>query len=176
MRKMIHPGRAGVLAFFIAVAVLLTAPVADAAKVQIPEGTAVKVSFPSTIKISSSELGEGIPILFNLAEPIEIGGKVIVEKGATGTAVVKEVKKAGKGGKPGKIVLEFVDLAPKGTFLTLDGENVKLKGVITAEGKGKKTLSYLFIFGLFIKGGQGEIPTDKIYTATVAESVILEEK
>ncbi len=176
MKKMIDPRRAGFLVVFVAAALILSAPIADAAKVQIPEGTAIKVSFPSTIKIASGAVDEGIPLLFNLAEPIEIGGKVIVEKGATGTVTVKESKKAGKGGKPGKITLEFVDLTPKGSYQTLDEGNIKLKGVITAEGKGKKILSYLFIFGLFIKGGQGEVPTDKIYTATVAESIILEEK
>jgi hypothetical protein len=147
----------------------------QAAKVQVPEGTQISVKFPATIKISSGEMSEGIPLLFELAKPVEIGGKVIVDKGATGTAVVKESVKAKRGGKPGKITIEFVELAPSAPWKAVDGSNIKLKGIITAEGKGKKTLSYLFIFGLFIKGGQGQVPSNQVYTATVAESIILED-
>ncbi|UCC43987.1 MAG: hypothetical protein JSU65_12880 [Candidatus Zixiibacteriota bacterium] len=153
----------------------LAVSTALAAKVQIPEGTEVKVKFPANLKISSGVIGEGIPLLFYLHEDITIGGKVIVEKGAEGTASVTESVKASKPGKPGKITLEFVDLAPKGPFNTLDESRIKLTGSITEEGGGKKILSYLFIFGLFIKGGQGEISPEQIYTATVAESVILED-
>ncbi len=158
-----------------AVLVLLLAVSVHAAKVQVPEGTNISVKFPANIKISSGEMSEGIPLLFELAKPVEIGGKVIVAKGATGTAVVKESVKARKGGKPGKITVEFVELAPSEPWKAVDGSNIKLKGSVTAEGKGKKTLSYLFIFGLFIKGGQGKIPADQIFTATVAESVILQD-
>ncbi|UCE23453.1 MAG: hypothetical protein JSU74_09110 [Candidatus Zixiibacteriota bacterium] len=154
---------------------VLLAVSANAAKVQVPEGTNISVKFPASIKISSGEMSEGIPLLFELATPVEIGGKVIVAKGATGTAVVKESVKAKKGGKPGKITIEFVELAPSEPWKAVDGSNIKLKGSVTAEGKGKKTLSYLFIFGLFIKGGQGEIPSGQIFTATVAESVILQD-
>ena len=159
-----------------ALAALLFVSSASAAKVQVPEDTKISVKFPSTMKISGGEMVEGIPVGFELAEPIEIGGKVIVDKGAKGTAVVKKVVKSGKGGKPGSITIEFQELIPNGNFGTLDDAPIKLKGEVTGKGKGKKFLSYVFIFGLFIKGGQGEIPTNKIYTASVAESVILEEK
>jgi len=159
-----------------AIIIFLLAANVYAAKVQVPEGTKISVKFPATMKISSGEVSQGIPLAFELAKPIEIGGKVIVEKGATGTAVVKESVKAKRGGKPGKITVEFVDLTPSGAFKAQDGANIKLKGSVTAEGKGKKTLSYLFIFGLFIKGGQGKIPTNQFYEASVAESIILEEQ
>ncbi len=160
----------------IVLVALLLVSGAYAAKVQVPEGTEVKIKFPSSIKISSGELGTGVPLLFSLAEPVSVGGKVIIEKGAEGTAVVKESVRSGKGGKPGKIVVEFVDLEAKGAFKTLDDSRLKLVGEVSAEGKGKKLLSYLFIFGLFIKGGQGELSNTDIYTAQVAESVILEEQ
>jgi hypothetical protein len=155
--------------------VLVFAVTASAGKVQVPEGTKLSVKFPPNIEISSGKVGEGIPLLFELATPIEIGGKVIVEKGATGTAVVKESVKSGMGGKPGKITVEFTELNATGAFQTLDGSPIKLKGSVTAEGKGKGFLPWLF-FKFLLKGGQGKIPTDKVYSATVAESIILEEK
>lgn len=173
--RLINPRMVRVAAVCALIGMCLLAGSAFAGKVMVPEDTKITVKFPSTMKISSGKMAAGIPLAFELAKPIEIGGKVVVEKGATGTAVVKESVKAKRGGKPGKITLEFTELMPKGTFQSPDGAPIKLKGAITAEGKGKKTLSYLFIFGLFIKGGQGEVPTGDYYTATVAESIILEE-
>ncbi len=147
-----------------------------AGKVQIPKDKEISVRFPTGIKISSGILSESIPILFHLEEAIEIGGKVIVEKGAEGKAIVKESVKASRGGKPGKLVLEFVELTPKGDYNTTDGSKIKLAGTVTAEGKGKKLLSYILGFGLIIKGGQGEISPNVVYTAKIAESIILESK
>jgi len=111
-----------------------------------------------------------------LAEPIVVGGEVIVEKGAQGTAVIGEVEKAKRAGKPGRITVEFVDLAAKGPYEIVGEDRIKLSGTEEAKGKSRKTLSYLFIFGLFIKGTQGEIPTNQVYTARIAEDVFLESK
>jgi hypothetical protein len=146
---------------------------AQAGKVQIVEGTEVKVKFDASMKISSGSLQKGIPLLIYLAESIVIGGKIIVEEGAMGTAEVLEVKEASKAGKPGYIKVSFVELTPKGDYVALDGSNIKLKGEIDAEGKGKKLLSWVFIFGLFIKGGQGVLPSDAIYTVYTAETIRL---
>jgi hypothetical protein len=153
---------------------LLVATVAQAGRVQLPEGHPVKVTFPQGAEISSGKLARGVTLGIELAEPIKIGPAVIVEKGATGTAVVKEAKSAGRGGSPGKIVVEFVDLEPKGEFKLPEGETIKLQGEESKEGKGKKTLSYILGFGLFIKGGQGVITADSVYTAEIAETVMLE--
>lgn len=176
MRTTIDLGWCGRVVTVVMALALLLAATGQAARVQVPADTKINVKFPGNIKISSGELSEGIPILFELSSPIEIGGKVIVDKGTQGTAVVKESVKSGRGGKPGKITVEFQELMPKGTFQSADGSPIKLKGTVTAKGGGRKLLSYLFIFGLFIKGGQGEIPSNQVYQALVAESIILEEK
>lgn len=160
----------------IAIFLFMFTSLVSAGKVQIPKDKEISVVFPPSLKISSGVLGEGVQILFHLEEPIEIGGKVIVEKGAEGTAIVKESIKASKGGKPGKLVLEFVELSPNGDYKTSDGAKIKLSGTIIAEGKGNKIISYLFIFGLFISGGQGEIAPNVVYTAHIAEPIILESK
>lgn len=174
MFRLINHKRTVILALCVAASFTLPAAVVQAAKVQIPEGTKISVRFPASLNISSGEVSEGIPLLFTLAAPIEIGGKIIVEKGAQGTAVVKECVKA-TWGSPGKIVLEFVDLEPKGDFATLDGSRIKLAGTVTAEGKGKPFYSYFpLLYGLFTKSGQGKIPSNQIYAASVAESIILE--
>jgi len=153
---------------------LLIVPNAFGGKVQLPEGTEVKVRFDPEMKVSSGKLMKGIPLLIYLAEPIMIGGKTIVEEGSQGKAEVLEVREASKPGKPGYIKVGFVEIEPKGEYSTLDESNIKLSGEAEAEGKGKKLLSYLLIFGLFIKGGQAELPVDQVYTAKIKETIIMQ--
>ncbi len=147
----------------------------QAGKIQIPDGTEVKVIFDPNLQLNSGKVEKGIPLMVNLYEPIVIGGITVVEKGAIGTAVVEDVQKSGKPGKPGFIKVRITELEPKGEFEAVDaGAKIKLDGVIENKGGGKKLLSFLLGFGLIIKGGQGQIDTSKPYTAKVAESIILE--
>lgn len=146
----------------------------QAGTIQVPKGQVLKVKFAPGMKVSSGELTQDIPLLIYLAEPIEIGGKTIVEEGAQGTAKVVEVKKAGKGGKPGYIKVAFQEMETKGEYRSRDNSKIKLEGELENAGKGRKTLSYVLIFGLFFSGKQGEIDSGQIYEAKVAESIILE--
>jgi hypothetical protein len=163
-----------ILILSVFVVLIFSADIALAGKIMIPKDTKVTVRFDPTMVINSKTTSQGIPLLINLVNPIEIGGVTIVEKGAAGTASVVEAEPAKKGGKSGYIKIEFIDLEPKGDFGHPDGEKIKLAGEAEGKGKGKKLLSWLFIFGLFIKGGEGTIPTDQFYEATVAENIILE--
>jgi hypothetical protein len=161
----------------LAILALVMAPAAAfAGKVAVPEGTPVKVKFDSTKQVNSGKLHEGDTISISLVEGVTIGGKTIVEAGATGIATVKEAVAASKPGKPGKLVMSFVELSPKGSYKSKDGSMIKLSGVAEDKGGGRKVLSWLFIFGLFIKGGQGEIDTSLEYPATVGETIILESR
>jgi len=150
----------------------------QAATLQLPKGSEVKVKFAPGIKISSGSLQPETPLLFTLAEPVMLGSKTLIEEGAQGTAKVVEVKKAGGGGKAGFIKIEFVDLETKGTYNTADGSKIKLTGTIEDEGKksGAASIMRIILIGFLIKGGQGEIDTEQVYTAQVAESVVLESK
>ncbi len=162
------------VAVVAASALMLATVPAHAGTIQVPKGQEVKLKFPPGMNISSGEMTQGVPIICYLHEPIEIGGITVVEAGAQVTAKVAEVKPAGKPGKPGYIKIEFESLDAKGEYRLLTEGKIKLSGTIEAEGKGRKLLSYLLIFGLFIKGTQAEINTQIIYTATVAESIVLE--
>jgi hypothetical protein len=165
-----------VVALVIAAALML--PVgALAGRVSLPKDvTKVGLKFDPAAKIDSGRLKAGDSLAVTLAEDIKVGGITIVEAGAKGKAVVKEAVKASKPGKPGKIVVQFVDLSPKGSYRPRDGGDIKLAGTVTDTGGSRKILSYLFILGLFIKGGQGDIDTAQPYEATVAETVIMESR
>lgn len=156
-------------------AIALLAPMVQAATFQLPAGTEVKVKFNSDAKISSGNMEAGTKLAVTLAEPLMIGDVLLVAEGAAGTAVVTEVEKASAPGKPGKIVVEFTDLGTRGGYRTVDGSPLKLGGQVEKVGKGKKLLAYITIVGIFlIKGGQGEIDTNEVYTAAIAETVVLQ--
>ncbi len=120
-------------------------------------------------------MSEGIPIVCYLAEAIEVGGITVVEEGAQGTATVVEVEPAKRGGKPGRIKIEFTGLDAKGEYRLLTDSKIKLTGIKEVKGKGKGFFPYLF-FKFILKGSEGVIPTNMIYTAEVAENIVLESK
>jgi len=168
--------RSATLSMLAMLAVVIVPAMAFAGKVAVPEGTQIKVKIDSTMQVNSGKLQAGDTISIRLVEDIKIGGKTIVEAGADGIATVKEAVAASKPGKPGKIVISFVDLSPKGSYKSKDGSKIKLSGMANDDGSSRKVLSWLFILGLFIKGGQGEIDTALEYSATVGETIILESK
>jgi hypothetical protein len=174
MSAKIYDYRRIITALGVVLALLAMSVPVWAGAIQIPKGTEVKLKFSPGMKISSGDVKPGVPLVCYLQEPIEIGGVTVVEKDAQATAKVAEVKPAGKGGKPGYIKIEFESLDAKGEFKLVNADKIKISGAIESKGKGKKLLSYLFIFGLFIKGSQGAIPTDQVYTAKVAESVLVD--
>jgi len=160
----------------LAVAGLLVAliPSSGLAQIKLPVGTEVTVAFKQDV--SSKYVAPGEEVMIQLTEDIAIGGVVLVKAGCEGKALVKSVESAGKGGKAGKLEIELVGLEPEGSYQALEDKKISLKAVegpLTAKGKGKKTLSYLFIFGLFIKGGEGVIAADQPFKATVTEDIFI---
>ncbi len=158
----------------ISLILLLFAATVNAGHVQLPKGKEVVLKFASDLKVSSGEYEKGDSIPVVLDQPIDIGGQIIVERGATGTAVVLDAEKNGSAGKAGMIKIGFVNLQPKGDYKLPEGEVISLTGdPLEFKGKKKGIFPY-FILLPFLKGGQGEVPTDVAYTATIAETVVLE--
>jgi hypothetical protein len=158
----------------VAVIAMISSSAAMAGKVVLPEGTEIKVNFDPAMKVNSGKLQTGVNLAIFLAEDIKVGGKTIVEAGAEGVAKVENAVSSSRPGKPGQIVIKFIELGTKGKYTTQENARIKLAGSVEDKGKGRKVLSWLFIFGLFIKGSQGEIDTGQAYPATIAETVVLE--
>jgi hypothetical protein len=176
MKPAIKTMSRGLITLGLLLSTLFTASDSDATVVRLNKGTEVKIRFEADGKISSGTLAKGDSVDIALAEPILMDDSTIVEAGAKGKAVVVEAEKNGRAGKPGHIKLRYVSLQPKGAFTTTADEAILLEGEIEARGKGKKTLSYILLFGLFLKGGNGEIAKSAIYTATIAESIKLKSR
>ena len=162
-------------AYFVAMAMLLSPVFASTTNaIQLPAGT--KIEIVIELEVSSKHFAPNDQIPIRLHGAIEVGGIVLVEDGARGVARIKSVEPAGKGGKPGRIEVDLVELEPKGAYKAEGDKKIAITSVggpITAEGKGRKILSYLFIFGLFIKGTEAVIPADKPFPATIAEDIML---
>jgi len=151
------------------------APVVMAGKIQLPEGTEVKIRFAQDITVSSKALSQDSEVPIMLEEPISIGGEVVVEAGAQGKAVVVEIKENKAPGKPGYIKVAFKELTPKGGYMAANEGTIPLSGEVDAEGKGQSLLAYITLIGiLLIKGTPGEIDTDQVYTANVSETIMME--
>ena len=148
---------------------LLVGATAFSATMQLPKGMELKVKLVTEVELKSDKTAKDTQIPITLVDPIVIAGKTLVEAGAKGTAKVTEVQKSGDG-KPGMIKIAFVDLEPKGNYVTPNGAKIKLGGDITGQGKKKKSL---LVFG---KLTEGKISTSDTYKATVAESIVLESK
>lgn len=168
MKQGIKPNRFLALCLFGALALVLGS-IAYPATMQVPKGTELKVKLVTDAELKSDKTAKDTSIPITLVDPVVIGGKTVVEAGATGTAKVAEVQKAGDG-KPGVIKIAFVELEPKGNYVSPTGAKIKLGGGIEAQGKKKKSL---FVFG---KLTEGKISTTETYKATVAESIVLESK
>ena len=159
------------------IAAVFAFPSIASGQIQLPEGTEVTVTFSQ--EVSSKYVKPGDNVAIKLVNAIEVGGVTLVKAGASGTALVKTVEKAGKGGKGGKLEIEFVALEPKGNYQALEDKKILLKfagsenGILGAKGGGKKLLSYLFIAGLFIKGGEAKFAPDKPIKAVITESVFV---
>jgi len=165
--------RIGKVGLAITVLLLISGAVA-AADFLVATGTELQVAFEQDISSKYVKPGDLVPI--KLAAPLEIGGQVVLKVGTKGSARIKSVESAGKPGKPGMVEVELLELTSGSGFQSVDGKNIAITGrdgTIIAKGKGKKTLSWLFILGLLIKGGQGVIPADQPFAATVADDVIV---
>lgn len=144
--------------------------------IELPAGTEVQIVFGQDVSSKYVAPGQLLPI--HLQGTVEVGGIIVVKDGAKGSALVKSVQPAGKGGKPGRVEVVLVELEPNGAYKAEGDIKVALEaitgddtGIIKAEGKGRKTMSYLFIFGLFIKGTEGVIEADKPYPAKIKEDI-----
>jgi len=155
---------------------------------QVVKGTRLEVIFVD--EISSGNHTKGQKINFELVKPVQFGGTILLmDSGTVGVAEVVEVEKASRPGKPGSISVKFLSIKPQGSYVldesVADGiiqlksdpfVSDSLTAPITAEGKGRKLLSYLFIMGLFIKGGDAVIIPGEVYTVEVAAEVMFHSK
>jgi hypothetical protein len=143
-------------------------------KVQVDSGQTVKLHVAPGHAVTSdlAMVGDTVPLV--LAEQVKIGLTIVFDANTTGKAVVTSVGMRGKAGKAGSITLRVIELGAASPYRPNPPGSIKLEGSAARQGQGRKFLSLLAGFGLFVRGGPGEFgPSDTISARTVGD-VILE--
>jgi hypothetical protein len=144
---------------------------------RVPAGTVMMVELAEPVSTKTHKTGDTFAI--RLAEPVVVGGQIVLQAGATGVGEVTDASKPGFGGKAAKLVLSARSITgPGGNALPLKG--LQLSGVgkghataATALGLGGIGFAPLGVVGIALHGGDVAIPAGTQATAKLASSTTL---
>jgi hypothetical protein len=142
--------------------------------VQVPVGTVVELETAYTI--NSQLVRAGDTVSFRVVNPVVVGGQVVVEKGATATALVTKAERGGHFGRAGRIAWMMKEVT------AADGSRIPLQfsGRTVGDSKGAKVATHMVVMGAllwpiapvvlfhgFKRGGNAVVPEGKRFDATV---------
>jgi hypothetical protein len=138
----------------------------------IPALTFVDIEIVDPLDSKTNKPNDSFKI--KLAEPIEIGGKILVPAGTPGMGEVVHASKARAAGKPGELILAARYLDYNGTRIPLRsfkyGKSVGKNNVDKAAAVAIVVASPL---ALFVVGGQVRIPSGTIANAKTSMDVAI---
>jgi hypothetical protein len=109
--------------------------------VQVPTGTVVELETAYTINSQLVRTGDAVS--FRVVNPVIVEGQVVIEKGATATALVTKAERNGHWGRAGRITWIMKEVT------AADGSRVPLQftGHVVGDSKGAKVAAQTVIFG-----------------------------
>jgi len=122
--------------------------------------------------LSSAKAKRGDKFQLRLAQPLALAGAVALPPGTTGVGEVVHVARRGASGKPGELLLAA-------RYLEYQGHRVPLRGFkLGGTGKSRAELALsvgiaLGLPGMFVTGGEIEIPAGTQASARTAQAVEL---
>jgi len=139
---------------------------------RIPAGTVVHVELTEALSSRTSRQEQLFGL--RLAEPIVVDGREIVPTGAVGGGEVIDAHASAFGGRQGRLIIS-------GRFIEINGQRARIRGMqITAAGQDRgntalavSMIPYAGIAGIFVQGGEVEIPVGARGTARLANDVDL---
>jgi hypothetical protein len=178
LRKLKDAGVPDSVLLVMAVAPNASAGVASAqprkVSVKIPEGTPVELETAYTI--NSQLIRKGDAISFRVVNPVVVGGVVVIEKGATATALVTKSERGGHFGRAGRIAWTMKEVT------AADGSRIALQfaGRTVGDSKGAKVATQMVVMGVmlwpiapvilfrgFKRGENAVVPEGKRFDAVV---------
>lgn len=143
--------------------------------VQVPAGTPVELETAYTI--DSQLVRTGDAVTFRVVNPVIVDGQVVIEKGATATALVTKAERGGHFGRAGRIAWTMKEVtAADGTRIP-----VQFAGRRVGDSKGAKVATRVVLTGLvlwpiapvallngFKRGENAVVPEGKRFEATVS--------
>lgn len=143
------------------------APAPSGAMIRVPEGTVVELETVDPLSSKTNRRGDKFAI--RLIGALVIDGVEVIPAGTMGVGEVTTVAPAGLGGKAGEMMV----LA---RFLNVDGVQVPLRGFkLGARGRDNATVAMFIPYGagIFLTGGNVEIPAGTDAQAKVAREIML---
>ncbi|MCA1619319.1 MAG: hypothetical protein LC795_08405 [Acidobacteria bacterium] len=142
--------------------------------VSVPAGTVVELETAYTINSQLTRKGDAIS--FRVVNPVVVDGQIVVEKGATATALVTKAERGGHFGRAGRIAWMMKEVT------AADGSRIPLQfnGRMVGDSKGAKVATSMVVMGTlmwpiapvvlfhgFKRGGNAFVPEGKRYDAAV---------
>lgn len=142
----------------------------------VPAGTLVEVSLVSEVSTKTQKTGDSFAL--QLAEPIVVGGRMVVRAGTHGEGVIIEASKPGMGGKPAKLVLAARYLSVRGQDLAIEGLQLSGGGhnnAMAAQAVGLTGIAFapLGFVGLAVQGGDVTFPAGTTAVAKLTNAITL---
>lgn len=140
------------------------------ATVRIPAGTVVQVEVTEALSSETSQQEQLFGL--RLAEPIIVDGRELVPVGAIGGGEVIDAAPSAFGGRQGRLIIS-------GRFVEIAGQRARIRGMqIMAAGEQRTNtalavsmIPYAGVAGIFVQGGEIEIPVGARGTARLATDI-----
>jgi len=151
-----------------------SAPPTRRLAVQVPVGTVVELETAYTVNSQLVRAGDAIS--FRVVNPVIVEGQVVVEKGATATALVTKAERGGHFGRAGRIAWMMKEVT------AADGSRIPLQfsGRTVGDSKGAKVATQMVVMGAllwpiapvvlfhgFKRGENAVVPEGKRFEASV---------
>jgi hypothetical protein len=138
--------------------------------IRIPAGTVVEVELTEALSSRTSQQEQLFGL--RLATPIVVDGREVVAAGAAGGGEVIDAHASAFGGRQGRLIIS-------GRYIEINGERARIRGMqITAAGDDRANtalavsmIPYAGVAGIFIQGGEVDIPIGARGTARLAADV-----
>ena len=142
--------------------------------VEVPAGTVVELETAYTI--NSQLVRAGDAVTFRVVNPVVVEGQVVIEKGATATALVTKAERGGHWGRAGRIAWLMKEVT------AADGSRIPLQfsGRTVGDSKGAKVATQMVVMGAlmwpiapvvlfhgFKRGENAVVPEGKRFDAQV---------
>jgi hypothetical protein len=145
-------------------------PVEAPQSLTIPAGTVVEVELTEALSSRTSKQQQLFGL--RLTAPIIVNGREVAPVGAVGGGEVIDAAPAAFGGRQGRIIVS-------GRYIEIGGQRARIRGMqITAAGAQRTNtalavsmIPYAGVAGIFVQGGNIEIPAGARGSARIAENV-----
>ena len=138
----------------------------------VPAGSPVLLEILDPLTSASAVRGD--TFRFRLAEPVRLGGAIVIPAGVEGRGEIIHAQRAGSGGKAGELLLAA-------RHLDHADSPVALRAMKLGGGGTNRTTTSLAValvtgpFGLLVKGGNIEIPVGTLAQAKLANAFMVGE-